>query len=210
VVDIAVDLVESYLRLNGYLTLSEMDVVERRADGSYRSVTDVDVVAVRFPGDVYAAYTPDPVQSRLLLIEDQALDLPSGMIDVVIGEVKQGEARFNPGLKRRQVLETILRRLDWIYQGGIEGIVDDLQRSGLSEARARSGADIRTRLVAFGAHPGEPSLHVIPLGHVIRYMVRFMQEFDEVLNPARFSHPAAAMIRLLVKCGFEVTPRDPH
>ena len=53
-VDIAVNLVESYLRMSGYLTLSEFEV-QRRTDIGYEAVTDVDIMALRLPGDVYAA-----------------------------------------------------------------------------------------------------------------------------------------------------------
>ena len=50
--DIAVNLVESYLRFNGYLTLSEFEVQARNEHGDFESVTDVDIMAIRFPGDV--------------------------------------------------------------------------------------------------------------------------------------------------------------
>lgn len=45
--DIAVNLVESYLRLNGYLTITEVDVPELGVSGKYESITDVDLLAVR-------------------------------------------------------------------------------------------------------------------------------------------------------------------
>ena len=43
--DIAVNLVENYLRLNGYLTLSEFEVQRRVSHGHYKTVTDVDIMA---------------------------------------------------------------------------------------------------------------------------------------------------------------------
>lgn len=205
--DVAVNLVESYLRLNGYLTLSEIDVEARGPDGRYTSITDVDVVAVRFPGDLYAVDVHDPGAARLLLIQDPALRLEPRMIDVIIGEVKQGPASFNPGLKRHEVLHFILRRLDWIYEGGVGGVLEELRARGISETPGRSGATIRTRLVAFGAHRGDPTLHVIPLGHVVESVFGFMERFDDVLNPAQFTQPAPALLRLLVKCGFGLTFR---
>ena len=61
--DIAVNLVESYLRLTGYFTLSEMEVHAENEDGTYRTVTDVDIAALRFPGDTLIAETILPSSS---------------------------------------------------------------------------------------------------------------------------------------------------
>ncbi|MFW2340639.1 MAG: hypothetical protein ACN4GK_11355, partial [Acidimicrobiia bacterium] len=73
--DVAVNLVESYLRLNGYLTLSEFEIQKKGSDGSYRTLTDVDIVGLRFPGDVLAADSHDVEDGRMLLIHDSALRL---------------------------------------------------------------------------------------------------------------------------------------
>ena len=95
--DVAVSLVEAYLRSNGYLTLSEIPVFRRAATGEYLTVTDVDVVGLRLPGDVEAP-GGDEDHPELLLMNDPVLELRPGLIDLVIGEVKQGEARINKGL----------------------------------------------------------------------------------------------------------------
>lgn len=200
--DVAVNLVESYLRLNGYLTLSEIEVQARNEGGTFDTLTDVDIVGFRFPGDTYVAET-DPDDDRLLLIADDALDLSEDRIDVIIGEVKQGEAVFNPGLSRREVLRSVLRRMQWVYAEGIEGVVDRLSQGGISFDPARGGGEIRTRMVAFGQSvDGGP--HTIPIGHVIESMVGFMERHDDVLRSAQFKEPAPALIRLLVKAGFNV------
>ena len=47
--DNAVALVQAYLRLNGYFTVSEYPVVATRSGGEYRTATDLDVLAFRFP-----------------------------------------------------------------------------------------------------------------------------------------------------------------
>ncbi len=201
--DIAVNLVESYLRLTGYLTLSEFEIQARGADGSYETVTDVDIVALRFPGDILAA--DDHEDCRMLQIIDPALELRPDMIDVILGEVKQGEAQFNPGLKRHEVLHSVLRRLEWAYGVPIEGVVDDLRVGGFSEVPACSGAGtVRTRLVAFGRSP-TTDLHTISLSHIFQTMVRHFHEMEDVLRPAQFKDPAPALLKLLVKTGFEVT-----
>jgi len=201
--DIAVNLVESYLRLNGYLTLSEFEIQARGANGSYETVTDVDIVGVRFPGDFDVA--DDHEDCRMLEIIDPALQLRSDMIDVILGEVKQGDAQFNPGLKRHEVLHSVLQRLEWAYGAPIAGVVNDLQVRGFSETPACSGAGtVRTRLVAFGRSP-TTDLHTISLSHIFQTMVDYFHEMEDVLRPAQFKDPAPALLKLLVKTGFEVT-----
>lgn len=206
--DIAVNLVESYLRFNGYLTITELDVSHRSPEGNYESITDVDVLAVRFPGDLYAIDVDHEPETRPLLIEDPRLLLSDQIVDVIVGEVKQGPAKFNPALIRHEVLHHTLGRLDWIYEAELTEIVKDLQASGQSESPGRSGAIIRTRLVAFGAGRGEPSWNTIPLGHVIGQVVSFLEQFEDVLRPGQISAPAPALLHLLVKCGYTISTRD--
>lgn len=208
--DIAVNLVESYLRLNGYLTLTEVDVQRRGPDGRYETITDVDVVAIRYPGDLYAVDAHLDPGSRLLVIEDPGLHLGDRMVDVIVAEVKQGAARLNPAITTHEVLHQILRRFDWVYERGVDGIVATLQSEGVSESPGRSGATIRTRLVAFGGTSGEPTLTTIPLGHVLTQVVRFMERFEDVIRPSQFGEPAPALLHLLVKCGYTIAERgDP-
>jgi hypothetical protein len=203
--DIAVNLVESYLRLNGYLTLSEFEVQKRGPEGTYETLTDVDIVGLRFPGEIYATDVHEEPEARLLLIEDEALMLIPDCVDVIVGEVKQGEAVFNPTLKRHEVLHTVLRRFEWIYGDPLGEVVADLQADGLSviPSRGGRGGTIRTRLMAFGRSQTS-NLHTISLTHIFERMIRFMEDFDEVLRPAQFKDPAPALLRLLAKTGFKV------
>ncbi len=202
--DVAVNLVESYLRLNGYLTLSEFEIQGRAKDGTYRTLTDVDIVALRFPGDVYAADTHDIAEGRMLLIRDPALHLEDNQIDVIIGEVKQGEAEFNPGLSAHQVLHMVIRRVGWIYGSELESVVHEVAAHGLAVTPSCSGATVRTRLVAFG-RTSDVNLHTISLSHIVEQMTAFMSDFDDVLRSANFKDPAPAFLRLLTKIGFTVS-----
>lgn len=201
--DVAVNLVETYLRLNGYLTLSEIEVQARNDLGTFDTLTDVDIVGVRFPGDTYVAESTSEPDARLLLIHDDVLDLTEDRIDVLIGEVKHGDAVFNPTLAHSAVLHSVLRRIAWVYTDGVSGVVDRLVSGGISFDQARGGGEIRTRLVAFGrsTHSGP---HTIPIGHVIESIVGFMERYDDVLRSAQFKEPAPALLRLLVKSGFTV------
>ena len=48
--DDAVGLVQVYLRLNGYFTVTEYPVIEALGSRDYRTATDLDILAVRFAG----------------------------------------------------------------------------------------------------------------------------------------------------------------
>jgi hypothetical protein len=201
--DIAVNLVESYLRLNGYLTLSEFEVQARRGDGGFDTITDVDIMGIRFPGPVYAGDPHDVDDTHLLLLEDPALLLEEGQIDVIIGEVKQGAAEFNPGIRRHKVLHSILRRVEWLFEAGIDDVVDDLGTRQICEAPARGGGTIRARLVAFG-RASETDLHTITHSHIVETLMGFFEGVDDAFRPVQFRDPAPAMLSLLRKSGFEV------
>lgn len=200
--DIAVNLVESYLRLNGYLTLSEFEVQARNDRGEFESVTDVDIAGIRFPGSVYAG-DPHGPDAAMLAIEDPALELEDGVIDVIIGEVKQGLAEFNPGLRRHEVLHSVLRRMAWLFDSDIEAVVHDLMAGSLCRAPARGGGTIRVRLVAFG-RSNVTNLHTIGHAHVVSTMMGFLSGLDSAFHPVQFSAPAPAMLNLLLKTGFTI------
>jgi hypothetical protein len=205
-VDIAVNLVESYLRFNGYLTLSEFEVQARNDRGVFESVTDVDIMAIRFPGDVVVGGPGGGVAARMLVIEDPALLLEPGQIDVIIGEVKQGSAEFNPGIKRHVVLHSVLQRVQWLFARELAAVVEDLSRHGICMVPGHDGAVIRVRLVAFG-RSAETGLHSIGHGHIVRTMLGFISGLDDAFRPVQLRDPAPAMLALLVKSGFEVVPR---
>jgi hypothetical protein len=200
--DIGVSLVEGYLRLCGYLTLSEFGVQGRAPDGGFESIADVDVMGLRLPGEVYAAPAEGP-DAHLLLIEDPVLQLQPGVVDVIIGEVKQGAAEFNPGLRRREVLETLLQRVEWLYAEPMEAVGDDLIARYLRMSLARGGGRIRNRLVAFG-RSSHCDLHTISHAHIVEAMVGFLSGLGEAFHPVQFHEAAPAMLNLLLKQGFRL------
>jgi hypothetical protein len=200
--DIGVSLVEGYLRLCGYLTLSEFGIQGRAADGSFESITDVDIMGLRLPGEIYAA-APGGADSRLLLIEDSVLQLQPGVVDVIVGEVKQAEAQFNPGLRRREVLKTLLQRVEWLYGEPLDAVVDDLTTHYLRMSPSRGGGQIRTRLVAFGRSP-RCDLHTISHAHIVEAMIGFLSGLGDALHPVQFHEAAPAMLSLLAKDGFRL------
>ncbi len=201
--DIAVNLVESYLRLNGYMTLSEFEVQRRQPDGRFKTVTDVDVMGIRFPGEPGPGTAHAEREGELLLMDDPALELEPESIDVIIGEVKQGPADFNPALKDHGVLFSMLRRLEWIYPLTLNEVIDGLQRHGVHRAPARGGGAVRTRLVAFG-RSRQSNLNTVSISHMITTLLDFFEEHEEAFRPSQFREPAPAFLRLLLKAGFDI------
>ena len=202
--DVAVELVDGYLRMTGYFTMTEFDIQRKTRSGEYVAVTDVDMVAVRFPGRTLAADVHDGDDAAQLLLDDDALQLEEGMIDVIIGEVKQGEALINSGLKSHEALHSVLSRLEWLYEQGVGPVITDLQQHGVSYVEARGGGVLRTRLVAFG-QADKSGLHTLSLYHIICKMSEFMKLYEDVLKPAIFSELVPGFMRLMAKTGFEIS-----
>ncbi len=202
--DIAVNLVENYLRLTGYLTLSEVEVQRRDDRGRYTTLTDVDVMAVRFPGAVYIGDPHGHRDCEALVIDDPVLGLEDDCVDVIIGEVKQGPAELNPALKDHAVLHSMLRRLEWLYDDSLLGVIDGLQRDEIHTAKGRGGGSVRTRLVAFGRSKVN-NLTTISHSHVITKLLEVFSEHEDAFRPIQFKEPAPAFLRLLLKSGFDVT-----
>jgi hypothetical protein len=201
--DIAVDLVEAYLRINGYFTVSELEIQREVEPGVYQTLTDVDILAVRFPGPVFIADSHGAGDAPRLAVEDETLLLEDDTVDVIIGEVKQGEAMFNPALTDHHTLHTVLQRVAWLFQADVHDVARDLEKKRVCHVPARGVGRVRARLVAFGRAP-ECNVNVISLTHIFKTMIEQFETFDEALKPAQFKNPAAAMIRLLVKTGFDI------
>jgi hypothetical protein len=139
-----------------------------------------------------------------LLIDDPALELEEDCVDLIIGEVKQGEATINPGLYDYRVLHAVLRRVEWLFDDDLDAVVEGLQGDGIHRSQARGGGTIRTRIVAFGRAP-RTSLNVISHTHVVQTMLGFFEQFEEAIRPIQYRDPAPALLRFLTKTGFEVT-----
>jgi hypothetical protein len=163
---------------------------------------DIDIMAIRMPGRIYVG---DPHEDcHLLLIDDPALLSEDQTIDVIIGEVKQGQAELNPGIKDHVVLHSTLRRVEWAYEERLETVVDGLQHKLIHYSPGRGDGRVGTRLVAFGRSEHN-DLHTISHTHIVRTMLRFFQENEDAFRPVQFKEPAPAFLRLLLKAGFDIT-----
>lgn len=202
--DAASGLVEVYLRVNGYLTLSEWQVQGMNRHGQWDTITDVDIVGLRFPGPVFLADSHDPEVQSTLRVDGELLMLEPDTIDVIIGEVKEGEAVYNPSLTRHETLHTVLHRLEWLYPDGLGPIVADLVASGTSRTAAPGRGFVRTRLVAFGQAPAVTE-NTVPIGHILESAAAFLAAHDALLRSAKLANPVAATLKLLHKTGFGVS-----
>jgi hypothetical protein len=204
-VDTAVELVEIYLRLNGYLTLSEWQIQTLSDAGQWQTLTDVDILGLRFPGDIYLADVHDAALRETMRMTGELLMLEDDTVDVIVGEVKEGEAVFNPAVAHHETLHTALHRLAWLYEeGDLEKIIEDLGDHGVCYTPARGGGVVRTRLVAFG-RASELTMNTVPIGQILGRLATIFDTYDQVLRSMKFSNPAAATLNLLHKTGFQIS-----
>lgn len=128
----AVSLVQSYFELNGYFTVTEFEIQARpaRHDAPYETLTDLDILAVRFPTAKGPPHYRDthhgPAQCNVLLTGDPVLGFQSDGLDLILGEVKEGPARFNPRIRDPHILHAALRRCGVPFEGGLDAVCDAL------------------------------------------------------------------------------------
>lgn len=179
--DNAVALVQAYLRLNGYLTVSEHPVIGRHGTG-FRIMTDLDILAVRFPnsGDALggrpdlpeAPVGPDPMRRV-------CGDRP----DMLIGEVKEGRAVLNAAATNPGVVRAALLRFGCCGSHDLEPAVRRLLERGTADL-ANGHRVTAGRLRNGNAGQGTPS---VPRDHA-RALPRVLEGVREGQLGCRASH----------------------
>lgn len=193
--DNAVALVQAFLRLHGYLTVTEFPVVRPARGRGQECLTDLDVLAFRFGEAAGRCGPPDPPAASE---ESSLLGIPAELPDMLIGEVKEGRAELNAAAMKQDVLAAALTRFGCCRNGDIDGVVRELLRRG----RARTGQGHSVRLVAFGAVPPghrDARCHVILLGDVIAQLRGYIHRHWEVLQASASKDPAFGMLMTLEK-----------
>ena len=199
-VDNAVALVNAYLRLNGYFTVTEYPIMAAPSKGAARTVTDIDVLAFRFPGAGVRTAARSG-RSALPLSghqTDPALGVPASGADMLVGEVKEGRAVLNAGATNPYVLAEALVRFGCCEPAEAEGIVQNLMRNGKSHLKA--GHEIR--MVAFGATANSTigsNYTRISLGSVLGFLKTHMSDHWEVLRHADTKDPAFGFLMTIEK-----------
>lgn len=199
----AVSLVRTYLRLNSYFTATELPVIKKGEDGLFFEVTDIDVLALRFPraGHIVAQGRPGPVDD-FQFPPDPLLEIPTDAMDLIIGEVKAGRPRLNPHMRSEDTLYRALVRFGICPSDRLERAVEELREKG--ETWVRDGdvkVPSRVRIMAFGdgvEHEGDPYT-VIPLKEVATFVQDHLKKYRDVLNPVRLTDPTLGLLHLLEK-----------
>ena len=196
--DNAVALVQAYLRVNGYFTVSEYPVLEALREQEYRTATDLDVLAVRFPGAGMLVPARKRGGDEEHAVVDPALGVPGERADMLIGEVKEARAVLNAAATDPAVLRAALVRFGCCPRRDAPHVVERL----LQEGRAMLPAGHHVRLVAFGSlvegDDGAPFLR-IALGQVVHFLQRYLREHWDLLRHAESKDPAFGFLMMMEK-----------
>lgn len=195
--DHAVSLVQAYLQLNGYFTSAEYPIVAGAGRNGIRTVTDIDVLAFRFPSGLPTPSGRKTPQGLDVSNIDPGLGVAPDTVDMIIGEVKEGRVGINTGIRSPEVLKAVITRLGEPVEES-EQVVQDLLNTG--NAVLPTGYVVR--LVAFGSFPPGsqvPPCRIISLGHVLQYLQDYVRTHWHVLRHMQFKDPAFGFLMTLEK-----------
>lgn len=194
--DNAVSLVETYLRVNGYFTVTEFPVVELAEPGGYRTATDLDVLALRFP-TARRVVPGDESKRGTASVLDPALGARAEEVDMIVGEVKESHAEFNPAGLRPEVLGAVLARFGCCPSDRSDALV----RALLDEGRAESHRGHVIRLVAFGGKVSstEGPYVQVSLAHVIRFLRSYVDRHWSLLRHVQSKDPTLGTLIMMEK-----------
>jgi len=199
--DHAVALVQAYLQLNGYFTSAEYPIIASAGRNGFRTITDIDILAFRFPSGFPTMTMPRPRKRQPQGLDmsdiDSGLGVPPDSIDMIIGEVKEGRVGINSGVRDPEVLRAVISRLG-DGESDQHKVVGDLLRTG--SAALDSGVTVR--LVAFGSFPPGapvPPCRIISLGHVLDFLQHYVRKHWSMLRHLQFKDPAFGFLMTLEK-----------
>jgi hypothetical protein len=195
--DHAVALVQAYLQLNGYFTSAEYPIIAGTARNGFRTITDIDILAFRFPsGEPMARHGRKEPKGLDISGLDPGLAVPVESIDMIIGEVKEGRVGINTGIRDPEVLKTVVNRFGEVADAG--KVVDQLLKSGVAEIPP----SFSVRLIAFGSFPpgsAVPPCRIISLGHVLAFLQSYVRKHWHMLRHLQFKDPAFGFLMTLEK-----------
>ena len=197
--DNAVALVQAYLRLNGYFTVSEYPIVAATRTG-YRTATDLDILAFRFPhaGRLVPGRERDGARDQEHMVIDEALGAPMDHADMIVGEVKEGRAVLNEASLDAGVLRAALVAFGCCPPTEAARIADEVIRHG--RASLAGGHDLRLVVFASITDTGVPGrFRTIGLRHVVDYLRAFVRDHWDVLRHWDSKDPAFGMLVTLAK-----------
>ncbi|MEZ4412415.1 MAG: hypothetical protein R2910_05480 [Gemmatimonadales bacterium] len=195
--DNAVGLVQAYLHVNGFFTVTEYPVLEALEGGGVQSATDIDIIALRLPraGGLVtigsgrgADFRPDP-----------ALGVATDRGHLLIGEVKEGAPTLNRGATNPKVLRAVLSRFACCSTDAVASAVDRLLQNG--EATVDSGIGLDVRLIAFGTGrpTGRSRSRVVQLDHVVEFLHEHLNRHWDLLRHAQIKDQTFGFLVMLEK-----------
>lgn len=193
--DTAIALVRSYLQTNGFFTVTEYPILESIGPTT-RNVTDVDVLALRFPGA--GGFDSDAPTGGLRIEPDPELDLSDGQVEFIIAEVKQGAAELNKAARDPAVVAAALRRFGAMKPDVQEGLVQELIEDGV----AFHPAGIRLRQMVFATKPPTSrsySYRWMDIGHIAEWMTVQVEENWDRIKMVQSKDPALSFLLLFEK-----------
>src|SRR5262245_18400316 len=99
--DTSVALVQAYLHVNGYFTVAEYPVLEAYDARAARTFMNLDILVFRFAGagdDVIRAGGRRRLEYQGRAV-DSVLQVPNDRPDMIVGDVKEGTARFTAAMR---------------------------------------------------------------------------------------------------------------
>jgi hypothetical protein len=195
--DTAVAVVKAYLELCGYFVLAELPVRARDKRG-YHDVTDIDILAVRFPHQPHPLKGPMAQPLHVLLGKDPELGTFEDGLDVIVGEVKESRARLNPPLRKRETVAFALRRVGCCPEESVEVEAEHVIDVGQREHKMPDGMRCRVRLVVFAGFKSskQKAARYVSLDHCANFIAGRFREGREVLGSAQFKDPVLGLFAL--------------
>ena len=194
--DNAVALVRTYLQLNGYFTVTEYPIVGGSRHGSHRTMTDLDVIAFRFPAAADCLVDERHHTARVDSITDAALGVPETTPDMIIAEVKEGRAEINAAAANPDVIRAALIRF-----GCCGHCISDPHLSQLVTRGSTVLPNGHTaRVVAFGSTAeGHAAYRRVLFTDVLSYIDRYIERHWDAVCAAGAKDPILGLLMLQAK-----------
>ena len=190
--DNAVALVRTYLQLNGYFTVTEYPIIA----GSHRTMTDLDVIAFRFPAAADCLVDERHHTARPDSITDPALGVPETTPDMIIAEVKEGRAEVNAAASNPDVIRAALIRFGCCGHCVAEPALSQLIHRGWSVLPNGHTA----RIIAFGSSiEGHAPYRRVLYTDVLAYIDRYIARHWDAVCTAGAKDPVLGLLMLQAK-----------
>ncbi|HLF78860.1 MAG TPA: hypothetical protein VJB57_15380 [Dehalococcoidia bacterium] len=177
--------------------LAELPVRARDKRG-YHDVTDIDILAVRFPHQPHPLKDPMAQPLNVLLGKDPDLGTFEEGLDVIVGEVKESRARLNPPLRQRETVAFALRRVGCCPEESVEEEAQRVIQDGQREHRMPEGMRCRVRLVVFAGFKSskQKAARYVSLEHCASFIAGRFREGRDVLGGAQFKDSVLGLFAL--------------